>query len=236
MRLPTAAVAFCCVLLAALVALPASADRVLVESPPVGEEQVKDIGDTLYETSDQAAVWVLQDSFRQQIRKKLAAAVPRGTVLTEWSEEHPGYACSPQDEPVIQGRMLGFQIAEAICFRDVDDDGRFDEFYVGPGGTVGSGTVTIDVEGDGPAYGITSQPDEESFRRELLYLGVDGGTLRIQYREFAGDFVRPAFDQLVTYPLSADGTGVVRFRGLEIQVHDTSGGQIRYTVVSGMRR
>lgn len=232
----TAAVCTLAVALAVAAPAAASTERVLVEEPPVGEEQVKDIGDTVYETSDQAAVWVLAEPFFHQLKRKLTTDVPRGTVFTEWAEERAGWACSPEGEAFVTGKHLGIPLREPVCFRDRDDDGRFDQYFVGSGVSFGSGNVPVDIEGEGPAYGITSQPDEDSFRRELLYLGVDGATLRVQYREFAGDFVRPAFDQLVTYPLSADGTGVIRFRGLEIQVHDTSGGQIRYTVVEGMRR
>lgn len=213
-----------------------AADLVLVERPDPGTEEVRDVGDPIYWISDQQTALVLTEPFRDPIRKNLVAEVPAGTVLTEWAQQRPGWFCSPEDAPMITGSMLGFDIAEPICFRDADSDGRFEAYFVGPGGTRGSGSVAIEIEGGGPAYRESTAAHEGSFRRELVFLGVDGSTLRMQYREFRGEFVRPAFDQLLTYRLRGDGGSVIRFRGLEIRVVAAEEGRIRYTLVSGVQR
>jgi hypothetical protein len=43
---------------------------------------------------------------------------------------------------------------------------------------------------------------EDSFKRELVYLGVQQNSMTIQYREFKNDIARPAFTQEIKYDLS----------------------------------
>lgn len=218
----------------ALAPAPASGERVRGETPEAGVETIRDVGDVIYARFDEVVVHELGESFEHQLKKRLRTSVPAGTALTPWAERRPGWLCSR--EPVVRGRVFGTRIDEVACFRDVDDDGRFDRYFVGPGGTLGSGDRWIEIEGEGPAYRRTTRVDSDGFRRELVYLGIDDSTLRVQYRERSGNLARPAFDQDLTYRLAEGGTGTIRYQGLEIEVHGVGDGRIRYTLRSGMDR
>ncbi|ULR87332.1 hypothetical protein [Comamonas sp. B21-038] len=71
----------------------------------------------------------------------------------------------------------------------------------------------------------------EAFRNELVFLGSAGKTLRLLYREYAGDFVRPAFSQDVAYDVEALPMEI-QFRTARIQVLELPGSSIKYRVLS----
>jgi hypothetical protein len=71
----------------------------------------------------------------------------------------------------------------------------------------------------------------DSVKKELLYDGRSGTTLRLSYREFVRDMARPAFTQELTYDLRDDR--VVGFRGARLEVIDANNTSIRYRVLSG---
>jgi len=62
-------------------------------------------------------------------------------------------------------------------------------------------------------------------------LGSAGKTLRLLYREYAGDFVRPAFSQDVSYDVEALPMEI-QFRTARIQVLELPGSSIKYRVLS----
>lgn len=63
---------------------------------------------------------------------------------------------------------------------------------------------------------------------ELLYSGTDGKFFTLTYREYTPqDLLRPGFSQTLTYPATAS---IVRFRNVEVQVHEVTGERIAYTV------
>jgi len=70
----------------------------------------------------------------------------------------------------------------------------------------------------------------DSFQRELVYNGRSGDTIKLIYREFVENRIRPAFTQEVTYDL---GQGdVIGFKGARFEVHSADNVEIRYTVTS----
>lgn len=72
--------------------------------------------------------------------------------------------------------------------------------------------------------------DEPNFRRELVYNGRAGSAIRLLYREFSKDMIRPAFSQELTYDLS-EGK-IVGFQGVRIEVLETNNIGITYRVLS----
>jgi len=68
-------------------------------------------------------------------------------------------------------------------------------------------------------------------KKELIYQGKQGDTLRFRYREYINDIVRPAFDQTVEYNLDTDK--IVTFRGMKILVDYADNQEIAYRIVSG---
>lgn len=73
---------------------------------------------------------------------------------------------------------------------------------------------------------------EGSARKELLYGGRSGDTIRVAYREFRGNLAAQAFYQELVYDLSESNT--IRFRGMAIDVREATNSHIRFVVRSGM--
>lgn len=71
----------------------------------------------------------------------------------------------------------------------------------------------------------------DGFRQELVYSGRDAGTLRITYREYSGDMVRPAFDQALSFDLSQP---VIGFRSARIRIVEATNTSVRYVVEAGL--
>ena len=60
---------------------------------------------------------------------------------------------------------------------------------------------------------------------------MDGNTLRLRYREFFRDIVRPSYDQTVEYNL--DNSKEISFRGLSISVIEADNQYLIYSINSG---
>ena len=69
----------------------------------------------------------------------------------------------------------------------------------------------------------------DSFRRELIYNGRAGATIKLLYREFSQEQIRPAFSQEVTYDLAQGET--IGFKGARFQVLAADNVSIKYVVL-----
>lgn len=67
-----------------------------------------------------------------------------------------------------------------------------------------------------------------SSKRELVYLGQSGDTLRFKYREYYDNLVRAAFSNDLTYNIAEDN--VIGFRGARIEVIDASNTELTYLI------
>ena len=65
-------------------------------------------------------------------------------------------------------------------------------------------------------FSVTSSGDR-NFRREVVFEGVTGETLRLMYREFVDDLARPAFNQELTFKLNKDGPTMVAVKGAVLE-------------------
>ncbi|MFA6143651.1 MAG: hypothetical protein WCW84_01695 [Sulfurimonas sp.] len=72
---------------------------------------------------------------------------------------------------------------------------------------------------------------EGSFKYEALYQGKIDNKIKISFREFKDDMARPAFTQDIDYLLEKDGTAIVGFKGLRIEVLKATNVDITYKVV-----
>ena len=75
----------------------------------------------------------------------------------------------------------------------------------------------------------TKRYSPESFKLELLYLGLAGGDIRVSYREYRDDIARPAFFQELTYNL--DSSDVIRYRNFRIKVLNATNEEIEYILL-----
>ncbi|WP_421792008.1 hypothetical protein [Hyphobacterium sp.] len=74
---------------------------------------------------------------------------------------------------------------------------------------------------------ISNTPDGQNY--QIIFSGIDGSSIRLNYREFTdNDLARQAFYQELTYPVGAE---TIRFRDLELAVHEVSADQITFSVI-----
>jgi hypothetical protein len=70
---------------------------------------------------------------------------------------------------------------------------------------------------------------KDGFRAEMIYSGIDGSTVLAAYREFSGDFIRPAFSQELRFNIAQDR--VIAYKTIRIEVVRASNSAIEYRVV-----
>jgi len=93
------------------------------------------------------------------------------------------------------------------------------------------GIMTSSEEG---RYGALEIDDvkERGIRRDLLYAGKSGSTIRISYREFAfykgSTLARPGYSRELTYDLSE--SAVITFDDLKIEVLSATNNEIIFKV------
>lgn len=77
----------------------------------------------------------------------------------------------------------------------------------------------------------------DSFKYNVLYQGKVDSKIKIAYQEFYLDkatnlfMIRPAFEQIIDYELEKDGTAVIGFKGLRIEVLKATNLDITYKVL-----
>lgn len=70
---------------------------------------------------------------------------------------------------------------------------------------------------------------QPNFRQELIYSGRSGNQIKVTYREYAGDFLRPGFTQDVQYDLGVEN--IIGFKGVRIQVVEATNTRLKYKVL-----
>lgn len=70
---------------------------------------------------------------------------------------------------------------------------------------------------------------QPNFRQELIYGGRVGNQIKLTYREFSGDLIRPGFTQEAQYDIATDTT--VGFKGVRITVIDATNTRLKYKVL-----
>lgn len=129
-------------------------------------------------------------------------------------------ACS--DEPPRPGLLSG---GTFHCFTDVDSDGDFDQ---------------ADVETRNPNRNLPSSvkytwdevviTDLPFHKTVLNYVGKDGPSLRLSYREFTDGMARPAFTEELAIPLSEDYPQAMVVKGVRFVIHKIDGEGVTYAV------
>lgn len=93
----------------------------------------------------------------------------------------------------------------------------------------GACTMNPNHKPDVEAVKITDL-DAPGLRRELIYNGRSGDTIKFLYREFAGDYARPPFSQDVQYDLK-DGNDI-GFKGARIHIVSATNTKLSYVVLA----
>ncbi len=122
-----------------------------------------------------------------------------------------------------------FQI---VCFRDSNKDGEFDEIRV-PNILMGKWR---DLEHPLPYRSSNAVGEATGTKLELIYQGRAGDVIKVAYREYINNLVRPAFQQEVQYTLNSTGEPTeISFKGARITVLEASNNQIVYKVTGGFQ-
>ena len=92
-----------------------------------------------------------------------------------------------------------------------------------------SGTmVRIDLNDAPISTELCRDKPYQPLQREILYGGVAGRTITLQYREFVNGIARPAFSQEATFDLSAGNE--LAFKSVHLTVLEASNTGLRYIV------
>lgn len=74
-------------------------------------------------------------------------------------------------------------------------------------------------------------PEEDTFKYTVLYQGKIGNNIKISFREFVENMSRPAFTQDIDYELNKNGSTIIGFKGLRIEVLEATNLNITYKVI-----
>lgn len=214
------------VFLAAAIELPPLLISREGATPDLESESSVEVGETMYtEFSELLHRSIVIDEKYQAQKYKF----PVNSVLYGYEGAKGNtYWCSAD----VQIRQMGMDL-KPFCFIDIGSDGTIDKRNTG-------GVINKSVKS--PKYheeNLTASSDlherlpRDIFRLEVVYQGVGSGSLRLLYREYKGDFVRPAFSQDLTFELEDEGPTLVAVKGSRIEVFEAGNLGIRYRVIKG---
>lgn len=160
------------------------------------------------------ALWVDSQGvpYQAPLQENLAAKIPKfkeGKLLS------------------INNKNNGLCYTQWVCLTDLNNDGNFTHFSA-------QGNISFHKLDEPTPYKTTSSIallGQDSFRYVALYQGKIGNKIRISFREFYKSMARPAFTQDIDYELESDGTALVGFKGLRIQVLKATNLDITYKVI-----
>lgn len=197
--------------------------------PAIGTRSTAAVGDPVYvETKRNAMPGAKTKApirWKGGMANMLTANLPPGTVLVRYEADEGSAYCSL--EPLIMDALVGPW--RQVCLKDPDNNDAFD------GLTWLGGIPTSELVPPVPyEVGPVVVNDGKGSHLVLAYSGMEGDTMRLAYREYTGDLSKPAFQQDLTYRYEGPGTKI-RFRNVEITVHEVSNDGLTYTVNRGFQ-
>lgn len=222
-----ALVAFCALGLTACASTQSVAPRIdIVDRPAIGAVAHAELGDTIVEKGKVSTYDGLllknEVTWGDGLLLKKFTISP-GRLRAKQSDSSYTYYYS--DKMTSYDAILGTSpyMAGGICVKKADPS------YVR--GFFQTGKCTNNFK---PAPEViptrVADVDAPNFRQELIYNGRSGEILKFLYREFSGDYARPAFSQDVQYDLK-DGN-MIGFKGVRIEVVEASNTRISYRLIS----
>jgi hypothetical protein len=199
-------------------------------SPSLNTQTTVDVGEAMVEQF-QYLVHVdaqLKDGYEARFALGKIAA-PNGTFLMGYRDStSANQFCS--SEKLYRDPLVGGY--DVICFKDINNDERFDLVRV-PRIALGSWK---ELKADPLRYEriIADAPVDsgQGFKHELLYQGLSKGTIKVAYREYVNNMARPAFSQIVEYEYGGEELEI-SFKGARILIHSATQNNITYTVSRG---
>lgn len=130
-------------------------------------------------------------------------------------------------EKLAVRNLFGVAI-KPVCFGGIDSEGKVTKAMFPADAVWWSKDLTHPI---GVSKMEENIPRPGSFRNELVFLGSAGKVIRLLYREYSGDLIRPAFSQDVSYDV-ASLPMEISFRSARFQVIELPGSSITYRVIS----
>ncbi len=192
-------------------------ERKFGANPPIGQQAVSSPGDIVYTEFDytSAAGAIITGGYTDVVQLVNVSIIP-GSSLVKAGDDY----CTTYNAFTA---MLGNPLGPA-CLRDTNADGAFDRLA---GGNI------FPTDMPPLPYRLESIGAGAGFRRELLYQGVQGETVRLSYREFANDMARPAFQQDLTYNMERPGPTRVTFKGAQLEISGADNNGLSYRMLTG---
>jgi hypothetical protein len=145
---------------------------------------------------------------------------PLTSTLMQWNEPYGNTLC-------------GVGTVWQVCLTDEKNTGSFTHVANIIYGSYGKLDKPAKYEIK-PSIGV---PKKDSFKYEALYQGKQGNKIKVSFREFSLNetsdafMIRPAFTQDIDYELNKNGTTIIGFKGLRIEVLKATNMDITYKVI-----
>jgi hypothetical protein len=215
--------------------------------PKIGESSSAEIGDNLYAEYIGNFTYTYAVTLEEDVTVNSGGAsfiMPKGAetdLLTEKKNGSVGKACFKNIEGIAPEEMkvgdtLIWRKQGTLCLLDENEDGTFDSATLNIYTDKSDGKATLSAP---IKYTMDKKADLQlsatRFQREILYQGSANGVINVSYRELTNNMARPAFDQDVKYEISKDGSTIIAFKGVRIEVLSADNTSIKYRVIEPFR-
>ena len=104
-----------------------------------------------------------------------------------------------------------------------------DAFLTDQNGSISTVREWVGVLNSPDGWRVSQKASQDFVKKELLYSGKSGNTIKISYREFRGGFAAPAFSQNLEYDLNESKT--INFQKFTLEVLSATNQAITYKVL-----
>ncbi|HEU4460107.1 MAG TPA: hypothetical protein VFR90_13375 [Methylibium sp.] len=198
-----------------------------VEVPPLNSVATAEIGETLVA---KGKLYVfdgleLQERITDNGFAREYYIEPSAMRLERIDEAGNQYFLPPMDSYFVNDKTFGRRVRPSNAYLVRKKDGALE--LIGYYDLTSAGKISPAQ----PRHKVGKVIDRKqpNFRQELLYGGRVGNQIKLTYREFSDDFVRPGFAQEAQYDLGADQT--IGFKGARIQVLEATNTTLKYKVL-----
>lgn len=198
-----------------------------VYEPKLNIINTAEVGANMYYKSylyyDNTYIVKIQNSI---IRKKSNINIDKSQLINR--ENIALYTWSNNEKQNIKSICTPDQKRQFVCISDINNIGSFTHL---------SDLIrmhNIKLLDKPVKYKLLPSPPSfkaQSFRYEVLFQGKIGNKIKISFREFKENMARPAFTQNIDYELNKDGTTIIGFKGLRIEVIKVTNMDITYKVI-----
>lgn len=203
---------------------PVASQVETIDRPAANQLATANLGESLLTRGIVFWRQAIQTSGPTQINMGVGNAVvaPQGTYVLRFEDDKARYFVG--GPPVSSGLATGPNVDGGLCLARTADTIIGVSTY--PGGCGDKNLAAASFES-------VTLPDDTAtniWRKELIYNGRSGDTIRMIYREFtSGDLARPAFTQELQYDLSQQTE--IGFREVRLKVESATNTVINYRVL-----